>query len=196
MARPKEFDEETALAAALELFWEKGFEATSVQDLTERMGIQKASLYNTFGDKRALFLRALDAYSTDTIGWYREVLDLDRPGTVREAFRRLFSELTRACADDDCRGCMCVNSSIELARQDPGIGAMLDRHEAALQELFSQTIERGKQTGEIPAALDTTATGRYLLNVIAGLGVALKGGASQEKLADIVQVSLSVLDRN
>ena len=88
MARPKGFDEETALAAALEVFWEKGFEATSVQDLTERMGIQKASLYNTFGDKRALFVRALDAYSTDTIAWYRQILDLDRPGTVREAFRR------------------------------------------------------------------------------------------------------------
>jgi TetR/AcrR family transcriptional regulator, transcriptional repressor for nem operon len=196
MARPKEFDEETALAAALEVFWEKGFEATSVQDLTERMGIQKASLYNTFGDKRALFVRALDAYSTDTIAWYRQILDLDRPVTVREAFRRLFQELTRACADEDCRGCMCVNSAVELARQDPAVGAMLDRHERALEELFSQTIDRGKQTGEIPAALDTTATARYLLNVIAGLGVALKGGANAEKLADIVQVSLSVLDRN
>lgn len=196
MARPKEFDEETALAAALEVFWEKGFEATSVQDLTERMGIQKASLYNTFGDKRALFVRALDAYSTDTIGWYRQILDLDRPGTVREAFRRLFSELTRACADEDYRGCMCVNSAVELARQDPAVGAMLDRHERALEELFTQTITRGKQTGEIPTALDTTATARYLLNVIAGLGVALKGGANEERLADIVQVSLSVLDRN
>lgn len=197
MARPKEFDEETALAAALEVFWEKGFEATSVQDLTERMGIQKASLYNTFGDKRALFVRALEAYSTDTVAWYRQVLDLDRPGTVREAFRRLFQELTRACAeDDDCRGCMCVNSAVELARQDPAVGAMLDHHERSLEELFTQTIERGKQTGEIPTALDTIATARYLLNVIAGLGVALKGGASQEKLADIVQVSLSVLDRN
>jgi TetR/AcrR family transcriptional repressor of nem operon len=196
MARPKEFDEETALAAALEVFWEKGFEATSVQDLTERMGIQKASLYNTFGDKRALFVRALDAYSTDTIAWYRQILDLDRPGTVREAFRRLFQELTRACADEDCRGCMCVNSAVELARQDPAVGAMLDRHERALEELFSQTIHRGQQTGEIPTALDTTATARYLLNVIAGLGVALKGGATADKLADIVQVSLSVLDRN
>lgn len=195
MARPKEFDEDKALAAALEVFWEKGFEAASVQDLTERMGIQKASLYNTFGDKHALFVRALSAYSNEALEWYRSFLE--RPGPVRGALNGLFAELTEACAeDDDCRGCLCVNSAVELAPHDPAIAALLERHDRILEELFHRTIERGKTTGEIPAALNSTATARFLLNVIAGLGVALKNEPTPERLADIVRVSLSVIDRH
>ncbi len=196
MARPKEFDEDQALAAALEVFWEKGYEAASVQDLTERMGIQKASLYNTFGDKHALFVRALSAYSTETLDWYRQ--QLDRPGPLRMTLAAMFRELTEPCEDedDDCRGCLCVNSAVELAPHDPAIATLLSQHNQSQEELFRRALLRAQTTGEIPSALDVTATARYLLNVIAGLGVASKGGADQSRLDDIVRISLSVLDRH
>jgi TetR/AcrR family transcriptional repressor of nem operon len=195
MARPKEFDEEQALAAALEVFWEKGYEAASVQDLTERMGIQKASLYNTFGDKHALFVRALGAYSAETIEWYRE--QLEQPGLLRVTLAAMFREMIEGCEDDeDCRGCLCVNSAVELAPHDPAIALLLDQHSQSQEDLFRRALERAQASGEIPAALDAIATARYLLNVIAGLGVARKGGPSQERLDDIVRISLSVLDRH
>jgi TetR/AcrR family transcriptional repressor of nem operon len=195
MARPKEFDEEQALAAALEVFWEKGYEAASVQDLTERMGIQKASLYNTFGDKHALFVRALCAYSTETLDWYRE--QLERSGPLRVTLATMFREMNEGCEDDeDCRGCLCVNSAVELAPHDPAIAALLEQHNQAQEDLFRRALERAQASGEIPAALDAVATARYLLNVIAGLGVARKGGPSQKRLDDIVRISLSILDRH
>lgn len=196
MARPKEFDEEQALAAALEVFWEKGYEAASVQDLTERMGIQKASLYNTFGDKHALFVRALSAYSSETLNWYRE--QLDRPGPLRAALTSMFRELTQPCEDedDDCRGCLCVNSAVELAPHDPAIASLLQQHNQAQEELFRRALVRARQAAEIPTELDVVATARYLLNVIAGLGVASKEGAGQDRLEDIVRISLSVFDRH
>lgn len=196
MARPKEFDEDQALAAALEVFWEKGYEAASVQDLTERMGIQKASLYNTFGDKHALFVRALSAYSTETLDWYRQ--QLERPGPLRTTLTGMFRELTDPCENevDDCRGCLCVNSAVELAPHDPAIATLLEQHNRSQEELFRRALLRAQHSGEIPAALDVTATARYLLNVIAGLGVASKGGADPERLEDIVRISLSVFDRH
>jgi TetR/AcrR family transcriptional repressor of nem operon len=196
MARPKEFDEEKALAAALEVFWEKGYESASVQDLTERMGIQKASLYNTFGDKHSLFLRALASYSSETLEWYRQ--QLERPGPIRATLAALFEELTAGCEDEeeDARGCFCVNSAIELAPHDPAIATLLEQHNQSQEELFRRALVRAQQAGEISASLDPLATARCLLNVIAGLGVAHKAGASRERLQDIVRISLSVLDRH
>lgn len=195
MARPKEFDEEKALAAALEVFWEKGYEATSVQDLTERMGIQKASLYNTFGDKHALFVRALNSYASGALDWYRAQLDHDAP--VRESLATLFRNLTEGCEhDESCRGCLCVNSAVELAPHDPAIAALLVRHHQSQEDLFRKALVRGQASGEIPRDLDVVATARFLLNAIAGLSVARKGGPSQQQLDDIVRVTLSVLDRH
>ncbi|MFN8652205.1 MAG: TetR/AcrR family transcriptional regulator [Gemmatimonadales bacterium] len=196
MARPKEFDEEQALAAALEVFWEKGYEAASVHDLTERMGIQKASLYNTFGDKHSLFLRALASYSAETLDWYRG--QLERPGPVRATLLALLDELTEGCDDEeeDARGCLCVNSAIELAPHDPAIASLLQQHNQSQEDLFRRALMRAQQAGEIAATLDPLGTARYLLNVIAGLGVAHKAGASRERLQDIVRISLSVLDQH
>jgi len=195
MARPKEFDEEVALAAALEVFWEKGYEAASVQDLTDRMGIQKASLYNTFGDKHALFVRALGAYSAETLEWYRTALE--RPGTVRAGLEALLLEMTADCERAaESRGCLCVNSAIELAPHDPAIATLLERHNRTLEELFCRTLERGKLVAEIPPDLDTVATARFLLNTIAGLSVARKTGAGRQQLGDVIRVTLSVLARH
>jgi TetR/AcrR family transcriptional repressor of nem operon len=193
MARPKEFNEESALAAALEVFWEKGYEAASVQDLTERMGIQKASLYNTFGDKHALFVRALAAYQAETLEWYR--VALERAGPVRRTLKALFDRLARGPEKGrSCRGCFCVNAAVELAPHDPAIAALLERHDRAQEELFRQLLDRGRHSGEMRRDLDVTATARFLLNAITGIAVARKSGAPRPRLDDVVRITLSVLD--
>lgn len=192
MARPKEFDEERVLTAALEVFWAKGYEATSVQDLTERMGIQKASLYNTFGDKRSLFTRALTAYQRETLGWYRGILE--QPGSARAAITALFEMLTGSSeGKSESRGCFCVNSLVELAPSDGRIARQLHRHDAQVEELFAAALERGKRAGEFPRSLDASATARFLQNALTGLSVARKSGSDPARLRDIVQVTLSVL---
>jgi TetR/AcrR family transcriptional repressor of nem operon len=193
MARPREFDEERVLSAALEVFWSKGYEATSVQDLTEHMGIRKASLYNTFGDKRALFTRALTAYQREALGWYRGLLE--RPGPARAAIAGLFAQFgtTTTTKKAESKGCFCVNTLVELAPTDRTIARMLHRHDAQVTALFAEALERGKRAGEFPRNLETTATARFLQNALTGISVARKSGADPARLADIVRVTLSVL---
>jgi len=192
MARPREFDEERVLSAALQVFWARGYDATSVDDLTARMGIRKASLYNTFGDKRALFTRALTAYQRETLGWYRGLLE--RPGSARAAIAGLFTLLTAPPgAGMENRGCLCVNSLVELAPTDRQIARQLHRHDGQVEELFVAALRRGKRAGEFSRTLDARATARFLQNALAGLAVARKSGADSARLRDIVRVTLSVL---
>jgi TetR/AcrR family transcriptional regulator, transcriptional repressor for nem operon len=157
------------------------------------MGIQKASLYNTFGDKHALFVRALAAYQSEICDWYRAALE--RPGSVRQALGDLLREMIGP-PEPGCRGCLCVNSAVELAPHDPVIANQLRRHNEAMEDLFRRVLQRGKLSGELPSALDVTATARFLLGVIAGLSVARKAGAHPDRLGDIVRVAVSVLDVN
>ena len=118
MPRPREFEEQAVLAAAMQQFWRYGYEATSIRDLAENMGITGASLYNAFGDKRSLYRRALDQYLDETfrerIGRFEENLP------PREALDAFFKEIVeRSCNDKLRRGCMLVNSALEVAPHDP-----------------------------------------------------------------------------
>ena len=196
MPRPREFDETEALAAALELFWEKGYEATSLQDLTDRMGIRRGSLYHAFGDKHALFARALAIYQADLLHWYRQWLE--RPGTVREALQGLFSEVVDRASTEErprSRGCLCVNTAIELAPHDPAVARLIERHDRSAEDLFRRALERGRSAGEFSARLDPASTAQFLLNALAGLAVARKTDAEADRLRDIVRLTLSVLDQ-
>ena len=196
MSRSRQFSEREALQRATALFAAHGYQGTSLAMLLEATGLARQSLYNTFGDKHSLFLRALASYSAETLDWYRG--QLERPGPVRATLLALLDELTEGCDDEeeDARGCLCVNSAIELAPHDPAIASLLQQHNQSQEDLFRRALMRAQQAGEIAATLDPLGTARYLLNVIAGLGVAHKAGASRERLQDIVRISLSVLDQH
>src|SRR5262245_24509956 len=113
MARPREFDDEAVLDAAIQCFWSRGYEATSVKDLIGKTGITAASLYNAFGDKRTLFRSALDHYVEDGIGERIRRCEIRPP---REAIGAFFEEiLSRSLSDRERKGCMLVNSALELA---------------------------------------------------------------------------------
>ena len=192
MARPKEFDPDEALAAAMEKFWERGYEATSLADITACTGVQKASLYATYGDKRTLFVTALARYQVE--GRDRLRTALNGSGSVRAAIEAVLTSAVKdASAKERGRGCLCVNTAIEIGARDPEIAAMLASHSREAEALFEQALDRGKVRGEFAARLDSATTGRFLLCTLYGLHVGGKGGMSGKKLKDVVGAALAIL---
>jgi TetR/AcrR family transcriptional repressor of nem operon len=192
MPRPKEFDHEAALDRAMGAFWTKGYAATSVEDLVTRMGIQRGSLYATFGDKRSLFLHALDRYQRVVT---RELLEaLDAPGSGLAAIRRFFRlRVERSLDRRRPPGCLVTNSVVELARHDrvaaTRVGASLARLEAA----FLRALERARAQGEVAATADLPALARFLTSSAQGLSVMARAFPERRVLEDVVGVVLAAL---
>jgi TetR/AcrR family transcriptional repressor of nem operon len=193
MARHKEFDRDEALRKAMEFFWSRGYEAASVNDLVKHMGVNRQSLYDTFGDKRSLYLEALDLY--------REVEErklfglLERPGSVKKALRRLFqSVVEESLCDQARRGCFIGNATSELAGRCPETAAKACRNMAAVEEALYRALLRGKMNGEIKNGRDLRATARFLYSNLQGLQLVAKATRDRKTLEDIVKVTLSAVD--
>jgi TetR/AcrR family transcriptional repressor of nem operon len=174
-------------------FWAKGYEATSIEDLVARMGIQRGSLYGAFGNKRTLFLAALDRYERVVV---RELSDaLEAPGSGIEAIRGFFRlRVERSLERRRPRGCLLTNSAVELARRAPGatrVGTSL----AKLEGAFLHALVRARDAGEIAATRNLRAVARFLTSSAQGLSVVAKVTPERSVLDDIVAVILSVLER-
>lgn len=194
MARPKEFDPQTALTAAMEKFWESGYDATSLVDLTECMGVQKASLYATYGDKRKLFITALVRYQD--AHYEAAAVSLPEAPSVRAWLREtLLFWMREAASKDSARGCFCVNTAVELGPRDPEIARMLAVHSRRVEELIAVGLERAKASGEVRADLDTQTAARFMYVTVYGLSAAGKGCFTAAKLEPVVDMAMSVLDR-
>jgi TetR/AcrR family transcriptional repressor of nem operon len=193
MARHKEFDRDEALHKAMEVFWSRGYEATSVGDLVNHMGINRQSLYDTFGDKHTLYQQALDRYR-EVEG--RKMFELlERPGPVKRALRQLFqSVVERSLGGGERRGCFVGNATSELAgrckeTEEKACGSM-----AAAEEALYSALLRGKRAGEINAGRDLRAVARFLYSSLQGLQLMSKATRDRKTLEDVVRVTLSVLD--
>lgn len=191
MARTKEFDREHALERAMQVFWRQGYEATSLADLLEAMGIARQSLYDTFGDKHALFLAALARYDERAIT-LRPCLA--STGSVRRAFRELFEGVIEESDQSKRRGCMGINSTVELARRDPAVAKFIAARQRGLEEQFFRLLERARQSGEIAASKDTRGLARFLVGALQGLRVAATADPNSAALRDIARISLQALD--
>ena len=194
MARPPEFERDVVLDRAMRVFWSRGYQATSIQHLVERMGIQRGSLYGAFGDKRRLFFAAMERY--DRVMTAQLLATLDAPGSGLEAIRRFFRLKVDATQERGRpRGCLMTNSATELASRDRGtasrIGATLDKIEAA----FHRAVVRGQKAGEIDPARDPQALARFLTSSAQGLSVMAKTVADRAPLDDIVKITLEVVGR-
>ncbi|MFL6208546.1 MAG: TetR/AcrR family transcriptional regulator [Pyrinomonadaceae bacterium] len=193
MARPKEFDRDEALHKAMEVFWARGYEAASIQDLVKHMGINRQSLYDTFGDKHALYLQALDRYR-EVEG--RKMFELlERPGSVKQALRQLFQSVVEGsfCAGER-RGCFMGNAMSELAGRCKETAAKTCSNMAAAEEALYRALLRGKKAGEIKGGRDLRAVARFLYSSLQGLQLMAKATRERKPLADIMKVTLSVLD--
>jgi TetR/AcrR family transcriptional repressor of nem operon len=193
MPRPKEFDRDSALDRAMGAFWTKGYAATSVEDLVAHMRIQRGSLYATFGDKRSLFLSALDRYQRVVT---RELFEaLDAPGSGLAAIRRFFRLRVEGSLDRSRPpGCLVTNSAVELSRRDRGAAARVGDSLAGLEAGFLRALERARERGELAATRDLRALARFLTSSAQGLSVMAKAFPERAVLEDVVKVVLAAVE--
>lgn len=194
MARTREFDEEKVLDAAMQLFWEKGYEATSLSDLTSRMGIQRPSIYSTFGDKRELFETSLRKYTMARAAEMRT--RLAGIASVKEAFRTFFAEIVdeEYNAERLSRGCFCINTMVELAPHDEKFEILTREHQMYLSVIFQENIERGMRSGELNPSLDAKAVAQALIVSLIGLTVFMKSRPNRSFIDNSIRITLSLLD--
>jgi TetR/AcrR family transcriptional regulator, transcriptional repressor for nem operon len=190
MARHKEFDPDQALDKAMRLFWERGYEKTSVQDLVERTGVHKRSMYDTFGDKHSLYLRSLDRY----VGAARADLDatLDGVGSPREALRTVLA--TSIGNGVDPRGCFAVTSASETALADPEVAHRVGDFFAASERLILDLVREGQRAGEIPARHDPEALATALHNGWIGVRIQARAGRGPDEIEQMVDGLLALID--
>ncbi|MFD7841607.1 TetR/AcrR family transcriptional regulator [Nocardia sp. NPDC059764] len=192
MARTKEFDPGTALHRALELFWEQGYEATSMADLVEHLGIAKASIYGTFGGKRDLYLKALRRYLETTDPAI--MAELSQPGPVLPAVRGLVERFVReASSPDSYLGCMVVNSAVERARTDEAVARLVESSWAHLETTLTSALLRARAQGELAADSDPRSLARFLLVFLQGVRVLERTPDSAARLRDAARTAVSVL---
>ncbi|MFB9909329.1 TetR/AcrR family transcriptional regulator [Allokutzneria oryzae] len=188
MGRPKLFDPDEAVARAMELFWDKGYSATTPQDLVDGIGIGRGSLYNAFGGKHDLYERALRRYYEHSSQWLVDVLD--RPGTARERVRGLLEEIA---ADPSGRGCMFVNAGMDAGGRDDVVDRLVRRGFDRLEGALKSVIEDGQRDGEIDSGKDPLALAGLLLTTVNGLRVLTKADRDDKRLARVVKAALDLL---
>lgn len=189
MARPRSFDRDDVLDRALETFWDQGYEATSVQDLVDAMELSRASLYNTFGDKHALYVEVLQRYETE---WVRRLLDtLQTPGDAVQAIRTLLERVADEAAACPKRGsCLLTNAATELAHRDDETADHVRSNLGRIEDAFGDVLRRGRERGVIRDDATVDAQARFLTNTLQGLRVLAKTCPDRDALQDVVDVTL------
>ncbi|MFI9720954.1 TetR/AcrR family transcriptional regulator [Streptomyces sp. NPDC052396] len=192
MGRPKQFDPDVAVEQAMEVFWRKGYAATTPQDLVDALGIGKGSLYHAFGSKRALFDLALrryrDSQALALVGL------LERSGPVKERLREVLLLLLETdFADPDRRGCLAVNTAAELGKGDEPAGLLVRRMFDRIEDAFRALLEEGQRAGEIDASRDAAALAGLLLATLVGLRLTARVEADPRRLRRAVDALLDSL---
>lgn len=188
--RPREFCVDEALAAALRVFWSKGYEGASLSDLTEAMGITRPSLYAAFGNKEALFRKALDLYERDKLAYVGEALQAP---TAREVAERLLrGALALHTSDCDPRGCLGVISSVACGTEAESVRAEVIARRASSRRAMCERFERAKAEGDLPAHIDVEGLANYLTAIFQGMAVQAGAGATKAELETLIETSLAL----
>lgn len=192
MGRPRQFDPDEVLGRCMQLFWSRGYEATSLDDLLRETGLGRQSLYNGFGDKHALFLAALRRYDEQSDEAMRSCFA--GAGPVREALRGFMMGVADRAGERKRRGCFMVNSAVELSPHDPATAALVAAQHRFMEKVLRDALERAQERGEISAGKEPRALARFLVVVLHGLNVASRANADRATLHDVVKVALQALD--
>lgn len=191
MARPKAFDRDEALKRAMAVFWDKGYEATSTDDLVRAMGIGRQSMYDTFGDKHRLFLESLQRYNAESGSGLLERLHAGASPLM--AIEKVLLSIAHQTPEERARGCMGVNATAELAQKDPEVASIIRATGMLCETAFEQILREAKRQGEISPSVDEKKGGRFLLSALQGLRVTAKAGATPEALRDIAAFTMAGL---
>ncbi|NOR51809.1 MAG: TetR family transcriptional regulator [Gammaproteobacteria bacterium] len=194
MTRPREFDTNQVLHNAMLLFWRKGFNKTSVRDLTEATQLNPGSLYGTFENKRTLFLKSLENYSNELKQSVDLILRSNEPPLIR--IKKFFEFLIRTTSEDpQSRGCLLINTLLEIPIDDKEIIQQASQGLNYVENSFVDLLQEARQQGELDSNADPAALAKLLLTGIFGMRVYAKMQAAPETLQGIVKTLLSILDR-
>lgn len=185
--RPREFDIDDALGAALRVFWTKGYEGTSMSDLTDAMGITRPSLYAAFGNKEALFRQSLDLYERDKLTYIGEAIEAP---TARGVAENLLFGAVEAATGGECRGCMGVIASVACQSVEPSIRDDVNRRAESAKQAIVNRIQTAIDAGEFIGPVDAEAMTRYLMAIMQGISVQAQSGATREELRQVAEAAL------
>ncbi|MFL5338584.1 MAG: TetR/AcrR family transcriptional regulator [Gemmataceae bacterium] len=186
--RPREFDTEKALDAALQVFWRKGYEGASLPDLTAAMGINRPSLYAAFGNKEGLFRRAVDRYVQGPASFVRTALD---ETTARGVAEKLLGGAVDLVTDPrGPRGCLLVQGALACGQEAESVRCELVARRLAGEAAIRERFERAKAEGDLPADADPADLARYVVTVTRGLAVQAAGGANRKELRRVADMAL------
>lgn len=193
MARTRQFDENQALESAMRVFWERGYEGTSIQDLEAAMGLNRTSIYNAFGNKRAVFNRVLETYKSGVMG--ELFMRMDSAPTIREGMRRLLNGALDIHFDEqNPGGCLVVLSILESGQHDSASSEVLARTIHDLKDELQKRLQRAKKSGELAGDLNVAATAMTIATTLAGMMVMGKAQFSRAALNRTVRQVLGLLD--
>jgi TetR/AcrR family transcriptional repressor of nem operon len=190
LPRPREFDEGSALEAAMRRFWADGFGGTSVRDLGEAMGLGQASVYNAFGDKRALFTRCLDRYLDANMR--ARIARVEQSLPPRAAIETFLAEIVERSLENRL-GCLLASAALEVAPHDPEIAAAVAERMGELEAFFRRCVIAGQHDGSIAPDIDAADTARLLLTTVMGLRVLARGFPNRAVLEGATRQALSIL---
>lgn len=188
--RPRSFNDEHVVTGAKELFWRRGYAATSLRELRDELGVLPGSLYGAFGDKHALFLRALQRYADDTRASAASIL---ADGPVLPRLGELLGSVLDAARTAAGRGCMLGNTATELLPHDQAAGSVVRGAFRVLENALTHALTAAQQTGEIRADVDCAAQARLLLALMQGLHVIARAEPDPRRLGDAVHAALAAL---
>lgn len=194
MARTKEFQEDQALDKAIAIFWHKGYNGTSAQDLVTHLGLSRSSLYDTFGDKKALFVKALERYQKQSEDQVRQLFAESH--NVKETLKAIFEQAIQESLEDRItKGCFMVNTTVELAMHDQDIEKLVQRNQQRMESIFTEAVQKGQESGHISQQKDAKVLARFLFNNYSGIRVLARSGETKKQVfEDVVKMMLSVLE--
>ncbi len=193
MARPRAFDQNTAVDAAMRCFWAAGYAATSVRDLGDAMGLGQASVYNAFGDKRTLFTQCLDRYLDANMR--ARIARLEKSLPPRQAIEAFLHEIVERSLESRL-GCMLANAALEVAPHDPGIAGVVAERMNELEAFFRRCVIAGQADGTIAHDIDPPDTARSLLTTVMGLRVLARGCPDRAMLEGAARHALHTLNKS
>jgi len=192
MARTKAFDEDLILDKAMNLFWIRGYHATSAQDLVDGLGISRSSLYDTFGDKHSLFVKALKQYRQKRIDPALQEASVAEDIEVYIISLFEFAKI-ESLLDDKSKGCFMVNSAVELAPVDAEVAEIVNSIMNDFEKALISAIKKGQDTGVFSSQHTSRSLARFIFNATNGLRVTVKFDTNRKMVDDIIRVSLSAL---
>ncbi|WP_179414078.1 TetR/AcrR family transcriptional regulator [Mucilaginibacter sp. E4BP6] len=193
MARTKDFDENEVLCKAIQIFWHKGYNGTSMQDLVDGLGISRSSLYDTYTDKHTLFVKALESYQDTGAGKIQEIIN--NSGSAKATIKQLLEfVINELLGDKQQKGCFMVNAEVEVAPHDAEINDLVCKNDQQMEDAFYLVIKKGQDSGEIKKDQDARALSRFIFNTVKGIRVTAKSTSDRTVFDDIIKLTVLALD--